>query len=173
MKFNSHLKRIQFDSTAGSNYLGIFLLIVGLITFGVGLRNNVLSLSLMNKTNQAIAVLHEKLDTKVDKKFVVEDAQSTEIYRKIKEQKEYPWEILFLTLEAEYTNKISLMAIQPNMEKKEVLISAEATNLHEMFDYVRKLSAQKTIGRVELQNHEFLADSEQQRVGFLMTVKLR
>ncbi|NOU25008.1 MAG: hypothetical protein HOO90_05680 [Methylotenera sp.] len=172
MKLNSHLKKIHFDSVRSADYLGILSLFFGLAVFGFAGYQNLQTAKTLTKIKSEISNIQLEVIPKPIKKTTNEDIQSAGILEKIQKQLDYPWEKLFSTLELVHTNNISLMTIQPNMEKKEVLISAEAANTHEMLEYIHALGAQQNIEHVELLSQEIMTSNQKEGIDFLMMVKM-
>jgi hypothetical protein len=172
MKSKSYLKHIHFDSARRFDSFGFFLLVIGLLVLGISISNNLQHIGLLAKANAEINNIQDRTVNKKVNKVVIDDPQKIELIDKIKKQISYPWELFFSTLETIHTSEISLMSIQPNIDKKEVLISAEATNTHQMLEYIRVLETQKSIDHVELLSQEAVADNQQERLNFVMMVKL-
>ena len=170
MRSKSHLNTIRFD-TKRMDYLGFVLLIIGLMLLGFAIDSNIQASSLLAKLNARIANTQNQTMTKKVRSDGSDDQEKIEITNKIKKQIGYPWELLFSTLEATHTSNITLMAIQPSIDKKEVLISAETENVHLMLDYIRDLAKQKSIDRVELLS-QGPSDDKQDRLNFLIMIKL-
>jgi hypothetical protein len=171
MNSKNHLRPIRFD-TKRADYLGFFLLIIGLIVLGFAIYNSMQISRLLAKTNAGIVNIQNQTMSKQADRDGNDDTEKIEITEKIKKQINYPWEMFFSTLEATHTSNIILMAIQPNIDKKEALISAETANTHLMLDYIRELGKQKSIDHVELLSQEAIADNQQERLSFLIMVKL-
>ena len=170
MHSKNHLNTIRFD-TKRVDYLGFLLLIIGLMLLGFAIYSTLQVSSLLAKSNARIADVQNHTITKRVGSVGNDDQEKIEITNKIKKQIGYPWELLFSTLEATYTSNITLMAIQPSIDKKEVLISAETANAHLMLDYIRELAKQKSINRVELLS-QGPSDDKSERLNFLILIKL-
>jgi hypothetical protein len=65
-----------------------------------------------------------------------------------------PWESLFATLEAAHSERVALLAIEPDAEAGTVSISGEARDYLAALTYVANLAEQKTLRRVHLVRHE-------------------
>lgn len=98
-------------------------------------------------------------------KAVPHDGQSTPQMRQIPAE-EYsfardtasrittPWAQLFQALEAAQTDRIALLAIEPDAEQRSVSISGEAGDYLAALSYLASLSEQKALARVHLVKHE-------------------
>lgn len=80
-----------------------------------------------------------------------------------------PWERLFKAVEAAANNKVALLGITPDQKGGSVEISGECADLQTMFDYVKRLDQQATLGRVYLLNHQINAQDPQRPVRFTVT----
>lgn len=65
-----------------------------------------------------------------------------------------PWESLFQAVESSGNQNITLLAIEPDIEKLQVKISGEAKNFNALMKYITHLQGQPVFGSVYLQNHD-------------------
>ena len=65
-----------------------------------------------------------------------------------------PWSALFRALEASRTDRVALLAIEPDAEKRTVVLSAEAKNYAAALAYVGNLARQDILANVYLSHHE-------------------
>ena len=65
-----------------------------------------------------------------------------------------PWRAVFKTIENTDTAYIQLLAIEPNMQKKQVRLTAVAFSKQEMFRYLQDLSQQTMLKNVVLLSQE-------------------
>lgn len=80
-----------------------------------------------------------------------------------------PWERLFKALEAASSSKVALLGITPDPKTGTVEISAECADLQTLFDYVKRLDRQASLGRVYLLNHQINAQDPLRPVRFKVT----
>jgi hypothetical protein len=80
-----------------------------------------------------------------------------------------PWKRLFGALEAASSSKVALLGITPDPEGGTVEISAECADLPTMFDYVKRLDRQPSLGRVYLLHHQIDAQGPHRVVRFKVT----
>lgn len=66
----------------------------------------------------------------------------------------WPWEALFRGVEAAGSEQVALLAIEPNLEKRTLLIRGEARDLHGLLAYLRRLERQPLFTRLALQSHQ-------------------
>mgnify|MGYP001598041710 FL=1 len=71
--------------------------------------------------------------------------------------------------DAAANSKVALLGITPDQKGGTVEISGECADLQTMFDYVKRLDQQATLGRVYLLNHQINAQDPQRPVRFTVT----
>ncbi len=82
---------------------------------------------------------------------VVQDIkQANEVLRQLT----LPWEELFQAVESSTDPEITLLGLEPDMEKHVVNISCEAKNITAMLNFTRRLEKQQEFSGVYLQSHE-------------------
>lgn len=65
-----------------------------------------------------------------------------------------PWQKLFAMLESYVDQPVALLSIDPDLGKKDLLLTGEARNLEALLDYVRFLKRQSMLADVTLQSHQ-------------------
>jgi hypothetical protein len=166
------MKTLYFKPLKSDNYVGCFLVFLGILALGFSIysclqtyKQQVQVHRMINRTLDSLALIKKD-------KFNNDNPEKTETTQKIKKQINYPWEILFSTLEAVHSSKISLLALTPNVEKNEVLISAQTTDIHLMLEYIQALEHQKSIDHVELIRQVLVDANQQEKLGFFINIKL-
>lgn len=177
MLANKKLRRIDLDTVKHADYFGVFMVTIGLLALGVAVVQNLQRAKNIAKVNAEVKHIQAQVNLNHSKNKVVKaNPEQLEVIAKIEKQINYPWETFFSTLESTHTNHISLLSIQPNVDKKEALITAEAENIHEMLDFIRVLNGNKSFDHVELLSQEAIIEpqqtNQQDRVSFLVLVKL-
>ena len=81
-----------------------------------------------------------------------------------------PWELLFRTVESVAGDDVTLLALEPDMEKRVVKISGEAKDFPAMLNYITKLEAKEVFGPVYLQSHEVQQQDPNRPVRFVLQV---
>lgn len=81
-----------------------------------------------------------------------------------------PWELLFRTVESAAGDGVTLLALEPDMEKRMVKISGEAKDFPAMLNYITQLEAKAVFGPVYLQNHEVQQQDPNRPVRFALLV---
>ena len=84
-----------------------------------------------------------------------------------------PWGSLFKTLESSNTDKIALLAIQPDAGKHSVKVNGEAKDFTALLDYIQQLEQDKTLTDVALLNHEIDQQTPEKPVRFALTANWR
>ena len=84
-----------------------------------------------------------------------------------------PWDILFKAVESSGGSKITLLALEPDFEKKQVKISGEASNYHAVMTYIVQLQGQDVFDTVYLQNHDVRQEDPDRPVRFTLLANWR
>ncbi len=77
-----------------------------------------------------------------------------------------PWKNLFSALESTATDKVALLAVEPDPKTGTVMISGESKDYLAALNYVLGLSQAKTLSNVRLVKHEVRQNNPQRPVGF-------
>jgi Tfp pilus assembly protein PilN len=77
-----------------------------------------------------------------------------------------PWESLFHAVESSGNQSITLLAIEPDIEKQQVKISGEARSFNALMNYITHLQGQAVLGSVYLQNHDVQQEDPDKSVRF-------
>ena len=77
-----------------------------------------------------------------------------------------PWESLFRAVESSGNQNITLLAIEPDIEKQQVKISGEAKSFNVLMNYITHLQGQAVLGSVYLQNHDVQQEDPDKSVRF-------
>lgn len=80
-----------------------------------------------------------------------------------------PWNVLFHALEAAKTDRVAVLAIEPDAESRTVLLSAEAKDYSAALAYLGNLAQQEALARVHLSRHELKQSAGQRIVAFTVT----
>lgn len=84
----------------------------------------------------------------------VEVAQEVKNANEVLRRLTVPWESLFHALESSGNQNITLLAIEPDIEKQQVKIKGEAKDFNALINYITHLQGQEVFGSVYLQNHD-------------------
>lgn len=136
----------------GAALLGLASIILVLTgTYYVNLRNQVATLEA--KVEQAGNRGVQRLSGRSDRssaELVQEVNNANEVLRRLT----VPWESLFHALESSGNSNITLLAIEPDIEKQQVKIKGEAKDFPALVNYITHLQGQAVFGSVYLQNHD-------------------
>lgn len=80
-----------------------------------------------------------------------------------------PWSDLFTAAEAAYSEQAILMGIEPDTERREVRLIAEAKDLPAMLEYLKALRQSPVLMDATLASHQINAKDSQRPVRFVAT----
>jgi hypothetical protein len=83
-----------------------------------------------------------------------------------------PWSRLFSDLEQarlDQKETVALLQVEPDVERREIRIAAEASSLESALAYVRRLERSETLNFPHLDNHEVQLDQRETPIYFEMT----
>jgi hypothetical protein len=80
-----------------------------------------------------------------------------------------PWAALFGALEAASSERIALLAIEPDAENGTVSLTGEARDYGAVLTYVAQLSDQRSLRKVHLVRHEAKPNDPQKAVAFTVS----
>ncbi|MEQ1668575.1 MAG: hypothetical protein ABL868_08990 [Sulfuriferula sp.] len=84
-----------------------------------------------------------------------------------------PWDSLFQALESVDSKEVTLLVLEPDMEKRLVKISAEAKTMTAMLDYIKQLENRDVLGTVYLQSHHVQLQDPEKPVRFVLLASWR
>jgi hypothetical protein len=84
-----------------------------------------------------------------------------------------PWQQLFGALEGAASDKVALLAVEPDVKAGKVLISGEGKDYLAALTYVLELSRSQALSGVQLVRHETRAEDPQHAVGFSVSATWR
>lgn len=88
--------------------------------------------------------------------------QANEILRQLT----LPWENLFQAMESSIDQEVTLLGMEPDIEKHTVNISCEARNVNAMLNFIKRLKERREFRGVYLQNHQVQEADPQRPVRF-------
>lgn len=77
-----------------------------------------------------------------------------------------PWDALFRAVESSGGNKVTLLGLEPDIDKREVKIKGEAKNFKAVMSYISQLQGQEEFGLVYLQRHDVQQEDPDKPVRF-------
>ncbi len=160
------LPRLNLElSNAGAirKRLGMLVLIVGVVFVATVMTRYLYAIRQMSvlEASMALPVVQES-DQPANSKEV-EAAQEAITHLAL------PWGSLFTALETTVSDKISIISIEPDVNKSTVKIVAEAMDVFQMLEYFRALQQQPILRDVLLTGYEVKVDAADQPVRFTLT----
>ena len=96
------------------------------------------------------------------REMVQEIKHANEVLRQLS----LPWGNLFQAVEASADREVTLLAMEPDIEKHIVRISCEAKNIAAMLNYIKRLEKRHEFGSVYLQSHRIQERDPEKPVRF-------
>lgn len=84
-----------------------------------------------------------------------------------------PWGNMFRAVESSGSRDVTLLGMEPDIEKQIVRISCEARNIAAMLKYIRRLEQQGEFGSVYLQSHRIQEQDPEKPVQFSLLAEWR
>lgn len=84
-----------------------------------------------------------------------------------------PWQDLLAALEQAQDDKVLLLALQPNPQRQEVVLSGEAASFAALMHYLKALRAQPVFADVALVNQRQVEQEEGSRLAFTLAADWR
>lgn len=84
-----------------------------------------------------------------------------------------PWDALFLTVEKAASDRVALLAIEPDAQKRELAITGEAFDYLALLTYVAQLSEPGQLSDVHLVRHETKKDDPRHPLTFTIAARWR
>lgn len=82
-----------------------------------------------------------------------------------------PWDDLFYEVEMAVDEQVSLLNVEPDTEKRELRITAEAKNLMAMLEYQKRLSTSELFRNVHVTSHQIQQQDPQKPVRFVVNAQ--
>jgi hypothetical protein len=93
-------------------------------------------------------------------------AEEMKIADSIAQRLTLPWADLFDALETSSNNTVALLALEPDLSKRVLRITAEAKNKTDMLAYVNRLNEDRRLLNVHLMDHQLQAQTPGEPVRF-------
>ncbi len=158
------------SSRREGHWLGMFLLAIAALATAKLVDVYVTSKGEMGHLETRIAQFERRASGIVPRVEVAE-ATVKEIRHanEVIDQIALPWDRLFKAVDAAASNKVALLGITPDQKSGTVEVKGECADLATVFDYVKRLDQQTSLGRVYLLNHQVNAQDPQRPVRFTIT----
>lgn len=166
--YSKHLTRVALDLSGRSknlSFLGISLTVLGLLLVAVMLGSYIDSARKLAMLNGSISNQPEIQGSKPSSNLSSEEINTIQ---KSLNQLSIPWGRLFSAMEVSSSDKVVLISLEPNAEKRSVRIIAEASDVYEMIDYIRVLSKQPQMYKVFLLNQKAGENQQDPAVRFTL-----
>jgi Tfp pilus assembly protein PilN len=159
--------RLDYQQNADFPWLGTALLAVAAVSMMLlGVH--------YSKLNERVASAetkfsHSQINTRKDNSSALpstELAQEVSNANEVLHQLSVPWESLFQAVEASGGGKVTLLALEPDVEKHQVKINGETKNFKSLTNYITQLQAQPVFGSVYLQTHQVQQQDSDKPVRF-------
>jgi hypothetical protein len=148
--------------------LGVALMALFLIViYSVNLRNQVDALelklgSVSSKEHSNVSAASMSEIGRVDLMQEIKNANDVLHHLSV------PWDELFKAVESSSGSHVTLLALEPDYDKKQVKISGEANRYKTIMMYISELEKKDEIGSVYLQNHDIRQDDPDRPVRFTL-----
>jgi Tfp pilus assembly protein PilN len=90
---------------------------------------------------------------------------------KVIERLSLPWDGLFNALEQTTGGEVALLAVEPDADKREVRITAEAKDLQSMLDYAKRLQSVALFKDAHVTSHQIQQQDPQHPVRFVVNAQ--
>jgi hypothetical protein len=146
----SNLRILNFDYEKNAIRLGVSLFVFGLVFFVYAVFINLEAQSYLLRIKGEVQSAEEK--SAKERGHVVErySPEQKQKYEEINKKFNFPWNKIFSILENVSIREVSLLSIQPTITQHQVLLTAQAENVHQMLEYVKALGLQEGVNRIEL-----------------------
>jgi hypothetical protein len=93
--------------------------------------------------------------------------------QQVVDQLALPWDELFRTVETAASERVALLAIEPDAQKRELAITGEALDYFAVLTYVARLSEPGQLSDVHLVRHETRQDDPRHPLTFTIAARWR
>ena len=147
--------RLDYQPNAAFPWLGAALLVAAIIfMITLGAR--------YSRLNEQVASAETKFShsqnggsrANASTQNSAELAQEVGNANEVLHQLSVPWDALFQAVESSGGSKVTLLALEPDVEKHQVKINGETKNFKSLTNYLTQLQGQPVFGEVYLQSHQ-------------------
>ena len=169
---------LDYQKNAPFPWLGAFLLgamaivAIAIVTYVGNLRNqaDALQAKLERVSARETARVASVATRDIGK---VDLAQEIKSANEVLHQLSVPWDELFKAVESSSGSHVTLLALEPDFDRKQVKISGEANNYKTIMRYITVLEKQEVFGAVYMQNHDIRQDDPDMPVRFTLLANWR
>jgi hypothetical protein len=165
------LRRIDLDYRPAPRRFGRALLGIGMAAAGVT------ALAWIDMKEEAR--VWERAAAAVQRPASNAAAQDPELARRLDQANEVihrlslPWEALFRNLEQAASNRIALLAMEPDPGQGKIMLAGEAQAYGEVLQYMTRLESGAVLGQPRLLSHAVREDGPSRPVAFAITAQWR
>jgi Tfp pilus assembly protein PilN len=123
----------------------------------------------IDEAEQEVVRLRKELAAREPVAMKLDDGQLAAEWQKalaINQRLGAPWQKLLAMLESYADEPVALLSIDPDLSKKDIVLTGEARNLEALLDYVRFLKRQSMLTGVTLQSHQVNKQDHERPVRF-------
>jgi Tfp pilus assembly protein PilN len=173
------MRAIKIDFVDGAKplrALGFFLLVIALAIAGYAIHRYLEVEAELTaweaKWRSLQKVEHKRTESGPIQKAELERLQTElKTATRIAERLSLPWDALFRDIESSVDEQVTLLSIEPDTEKREVRILAEAKTFNAMLDYVRRVQAISLFKNAHVTNHQIQQQDPQRPVRFVVNAQ--
>ncbi len=166
--------RLDYQPSSSLPWLGAVLLVVAtaslilLGTYYLKLSDQVVSAKAKVLRSQN-SVTSGNASAQTSSELAQEVDNANEVLRQLS----VPWEALFQGVESSGDNKVTLLALEPDVEKHQVKINGETKNFKSLTHYLTQLQEQPVFGSVYMQSHQVQQQDADKPVRFSLLATWR
>ena len=152
----------------GERRLGLLVLLLGLVALLIVGDLAVEAKRQKEESEAALARTDRKRPPVVrgSERDTKRTAEEMKIAEAIAQRLTLPWADLFDALESSSNNSVALLALEPDLPKRVLRITAEAKNKADMLAYVNRLNEDRRLLNVHLMDHQLQAQTPGEPVRF-------
>ncbi len=168
-------QRLELDYVAPSHrplWPGLVLLALALaVALGMFARYRDARLEVVRLEAQGGLIAPERRASRViPKERLDEEARAAEA---VVRQLTVPWASLIASIEQAATRDVAILQLQPDAEKRQLRLTAEARHREAMFEYLRRLAASKGLDEVHLLSHQVQREDPQRPIQFSVQAAMK
>lgn len=145
---------------------GVILLLLAAVTLSLTVQHYYRLTMQLSDWQIRLGKFERQTQIKPKRRDVPEMMQEIRHANEILRQISLPWEKLFQAVESSVSEGVTLLGMEPDIEKHIVRISCEARNIPAMLDYIRQLEAQHEFSSIYLQSHQIQERDPERPVRF-------
>jgi hypothetical protein len=127
-------------------------------------------------SEQRLHALHQALATRHPAAARIEDTPLLGEWNRamdVAAELNLPWEKLFAVFESEAERPVALLSFEPDVVKRELVLTGEARNFDAMLAYYRMLQQRENLAAVTLHTHQVNQQDRDKPVRFRITAQWR